>query len=193
MARPPTPADVPAPNGSAARAPEPCSQTADPRRWRNAPLAQRLFIIHNLMMRIGDRLVGDLGLTSSRWLMLGAIEQFAEAPTLSELSSNALISVQNVSRMVASMEADGLVERFTVSGRGRATFVRTTDHGRAVHSQAENAARRFTESFLAGLSEGEVDRAERLLERLVNNLEGLETALDHETRAPAPAKEGGTR
>ncbi len=153
----------------------------DPRRWRNAPLAQRLFIVHNLMMRVGDRLVGDLGLTSSRWLLLGAIEQFEDPPTLSELSGNALLSLQNVSRMVASMESDGLVERFTLPGRGRATFVRMTQRGAEIHAAAEEAAKRFSESFLSGMDGTDISETENRLERMINNLEAFEAELNTES------------
>lgn len=162
--------------------PSACTAEGDPRRWKNAPLTQRLFIIHNLMMRIGDRLVADLGLTSSRWLLLGAVEQFEQPPTLSELSNSALLSLQNVSRMVASMEADGLVRRITVPGCGRSTFVTLTDRGREVHQRAEDAARVFAAGFLEGFSESEIEETERRLERLLNNLEALESAVDQPNR-----------
>lgn len=159
-----------------------CAETSGgcvdgPRRWKEAPLAQRLFIIHNMMMRIGDRLVAHLGLTSSRWLLLGAVANRPEPPMLSELSNDALLSLQNVSRMVACMEEDGLVERFTRPGMGRATFVRLTGRGRAIHDQAREAAKRFSQTFLAGLAPAEVDRLEGDLDRLIGNLERLEREL----------------
>lgn len=160
-----------------------CTAPGDPRRWKNAPLAQRLFIVHNLMMRVGDRLVWDLGLTGSRWLLLGALEQFELPPTLTALSGNALLSLQNVSRMVASMEADGLVERFTVPGKGRSTFVRMTARGRRLHDEAEAAAQVFAEGFLAGLGEEEIETMEQRLETLVRNLERLEGKLNDSGRA----------
>lgn len=154
-----------------------CGSEEDRRRWKDAPLAQRLFIIHNLMMRVGDRLVAHLGLTSSRWLLLGAVAKRAEAPMLSDLSEDALLSLQNVSRMVASMESDGLLERFTKPGSGRAVFVRLTERGRLVHDQTRDAAERFASAFLAGLDAGQVGRMESDLERLIVNLEGFEKTL----------------
>lgn len=150
---------------------EKCTVDGDPRRWRNAPLAQRVFILHNMMMKVADRQVAHLGLTSSRWLLLGAMEQFDGDPTLSELSGNALLSLQNVSRMVASMEADGLVERYTVAGKGRAVFVRMTPAGTSVIERAEDEAARFAAAFLAGMNEAETDETELRLERLITNLE----------------------
>lgn len=153
----------------------PCSE--GPRRWKEAPLAQRLFIIHNMMMRIGDRLVASLGLTSSRWMLLGAVANRPEPPMLSDLSDDALLSLQNVSRMVACMEEDGLLERYSKPGAGRATFVRLTPRGRDIHEATKEQARRFAAAFLAGLSESDVERTEQDLERLITNLEALEKEL----------------
>lgn len=164
----------------------PCC-TSGPRRWKEAPLTQRLFIIHNMMMRIGDRLVAHLGLTSSRWLLLGAVANRPEPPMLSELSGDALLSLQNVSRMVASMEDDGFVERFTKPGLGRATFVRLTDHGRAIHEQTKDQARRFADAFLANLSGPAVERMEEGLEQLIQNLERFEAEVCEPAIAEARA------
>jgi len=166
-----------APGAPGVRRREPCADPGDPRRWKNAPLAQRVFILHNLMMKVGDRLVARHGMTSSRWLLLGALEQFDEPPTLTELCGNALLSVQNVSRMVASLEADGLVERYTLPGRGRSVFVRLTERGVTTLEEAEAEAERFAAALLCGFSETEVNCTEGRLERLIRNLESLDGEL----------------
>lgn len=167
--------------------PQLCNCSCGPRRWKEAPLAQRVFIIHNMMMRIGDRLVAHLGLTSSRWLLLGAVADRCEPPMLSELSTDALLSLQNVSRMVASMEADGLLERFAKPGNNRAVYIRLTDKGRAIHERTKAQARRFAEAFLAGTSERDIERLESDLEYLIRNLESLERELSRSPAlAPAP-------
>lgn len=128
-------------------------------------------------MRISDRLVAPLGLTSSRWLLLGVLEKFREPPTLSELSQDGLLTLQNVSRMVAAMESEGLVERFTLPGRGRSVFVRMTQTGVETLARAEEAAKAFARGFLRGVGGAEVEEAEGLLERLIGNLEGFEKEL----------------
>ncbi|MDX2114700.1 MAG: MarR family transcriptional regulator [Planctomycetota bacterium] len=176
----------------AVAAPTPSSDGCDdPRRCREAPLCKRLFIINNMMLRLGDRLVAHLGLTTSRWLLLSSIAKRPEAPTLSELSEDGLLSLQNVSRMVAAMEADGLLERFSRPGQGRATFVRLTESGLAIHEQTKLAGLVFTQSFLSGLSESDTARMEGDLDRLIDNLESLERSL--EEREIGSAAEAGAR
>ena len=157
-----------------------------PRRWRECALAKRVFILHNLMMRVGDRLVADLDLTSSRWLLLGAVADRPEPPTMSELSNDAVLSLQNVSRMVAAMEAVGLLERVPTPGGGRAVRVRLTEKGRELHEATKERGCRFATGFLEGIGGAEVERLEIDLDRLIDNLERLETQL-MTRRAETPA------
>lgn len=143
-------------------------------RWEEAPLTRELFVINNLMNRCGDRLVADLGLTASRWKLLGAIDRFEQPPTLSDLSGDAVLSVQNVSRMVAAMEVDGLVERHTRSGKGRSVFVRVTDAGREALDLACDRAKRFSARFLDGFKPSEIETFQTGLDRMIDNLEAFE-------------------
>lgn len=142
--------------------------------------------MNNLMMKIADRYVADLGLTGSRWLLLGALEAYEQPPSLSELSSDILLSVQNVSRMVASMEHDGLVQRFSKPGGGRSVYVRLTDLGERTREQACDRGKHFSDAVLAGLADHEVALAERLIHRLIDNLAAFERTLNAETARHQP-------
>ena len=174
---PTEPADAAAPQG-------PCA------RWKDAPLVREIFVVNNLMTRVGDRLVGDLGLTASRWQLLGVLNDYERAPTLTELSADALLSVQNVSRMVAAMERDGLLERASAPGAGRAVFVRPTGAGDELRERACERAARFTEAFLAGLSAEEIAVVQGALDRMMSNLERFERELASEGAAPQAARSG---
>ncbi len=163
-------------------------------RWEHAPLAREIFVINNLMNRCGDRLVADLDLTASRWKLLGAIDRFEDPPTLSDLSSDALLSLQNVSRMIAAMERDGLVERVSHPGRGRAVFVRVTDAGRAALDAATDRAKRFTTRFLDGLAPKEVALLQGAIDRMIDNLETFERELsaEHDSAGGTPTNGTGS-
>jgi len=133
-----------------------------------------LFIIHNLMMRLGDRLVGEFGLTGSRWLLIGALDRYDEPPTLTDLSQDALLSLQNVSRMVSALEADGIVERFSKPGGGRRIYVRLTPKGEDIKVSTHDRGALFASRLLAGLTPEDLDRAQDLVDRLMTNLERFE-------------------
>lgn len=152
------------------------------RRWELAPLVQEIFTLNNLMIRCGDRLVSHHGLTGARWMMIGALKDHAEPPTLSDLSSDALLSVQNVSRMVASMEADGLVERFTLPGRGRSVFVRLTEKAEQIDECCETAGQCFVSRFLDGFSEEERRTLQGMVDRLIVNLARFEREIEERVK-----------
>jgi len=137
-------------------------------------LTLEIFILNNMIMRLGDKLVGHLGLTSSRWLLISALSRFEDPPTISELSKDALLSLQNVSRMVAAMEADGFVERITRPGHGRATFVKLTALGDHVVEQTMRIGGAFSEQFHMGLSEQELDAMQGSIQKLFANLSRME-------------------
>lgn len=146
-------------------------------RWKDAPLVRELFVMHNMMMRCGDRLVADLGLTSSRWILLGAVTDYDEPPTLTTLSNDALLSVQNVSRMVAAMENDGLLERFSKPGEGRSVFVGASPKGEEICEIACGRGEQFTREFLSGFSEEEIRTMQGFLDRMLGNLQEFERLL----------------
>ncbi len=161
-------------------------QCADPVRWKDAPLARELFVLNNLMMRVGDRLVADLGLTASRWQLLGALETYPDPPSLTELTSDGLLTLQNVSRMVAAMEQAGLVKRFQKPKGGRAVYVRVTARGEAVRKEACSRAGRFADALVAGLRESDIASMQDRLDGMIRGMEHLEHVLGKET-APEPS------
>ncbi len=143
------------------------------------PLIIRFFIIHNTTMRIGDRLTAPLGMTGSRWLMLCAIHRHGEnPPRISDLSADAMLSAQNVSRMVVSLEEEGLVDRFTIQGGGRATYVKLTPKGEKIIEECDRLGERFDEWFLARLTEDDVELLKQKLDLLIENIAAFERYLD---------------
>ncbi|MEL6497333.1 MAG: MarR family transcriptional regulator [Planctomycetota bacterium] len=148
---------------------------------REACLVRNVFVLHNMIMRVGDRLSAEIGLTSSRWLLLCAIgeaEAAGESPTVSALSESALLSAQAVSRMLAAMEGEGLLARSSRPGHGRAVFVSLTEVGRAALEATEELAERFEAGMLRGMSGGEVSRIEGDLARLIDNVNGFEQEMN---------------
>ena len=152
------------------------------RRWDMAPLVQEIFTLNNLMIRMGDRLVAQHGVTGTRWMMLGALKDYNEPPTLTELSNDALLSVQNVSRMVSSMEEEGLVERFTQPGKGRSVFVRLTEKAKQIDESTECAGQAFVSRFLDGFSDEERQVLQGMVDRLIVNLARFEREIDERTK-----------
>jgi DNA-binding MarR family transcriptional regulator len=72
--------------------------------------------------------------------------------------------------MVAALEEDGLVQRVTKPGQGRATFVEFTEAGREAHAQTKRIGAAFAEKFHANLSDEELDALQAGMQRLFANL-----------------------
>lgn len=168
---------MPRSTGSPAQSTPACAETHACAGEESA-LVRRLFTVNNMMMRLGDRLTAPIGLTSSRWLLLCALGRVEEPPTVRQLSEDALLSAQNVSRMLAAMEDEGLVERRTQPGSGRSLFVHLTDQGRTALEQTRELAKVFEQFFLDGINPEEVERTECTLQSLIDNLERFETKLE---------------
>ena len=102
--------------------------------------------------------------------MLCTIAKFEDPPSVSELSAATLMTAQNVSRMLASMEREGLVARVRNGAGGRTHAVRLTEDGQTTLEQTKTLAERIEARFLSGFSDAQVLRLEDDLQRLIRNL-----------------------
>lgn len=145
-----------------------------------------IYTVNHMMMRVLDRVVGPEGLTASRWLLLDALREADEPPTITELSDRLSLSPQNVSRMVATLEGAGLVTRDT-SGPGRTVRVGLTPVGSARLDACRDAAERSAERILAGIDPDAMARTGDVLARIIDNIAALERELDGSHPLPSGA------
>ena len=68
-----------------------------------------VFRLNGALLVSGDALVGDLGLTSARWQVLGAIALSPVPLPVAHLARNMGLTRQAVQRSVDEMRHDGLV------------------------------------------------------------------------------------
>ncbi len=91
--------------------PDPPRTAPDRDRTRHAlsDLVVAVFRLNGDLLAAGDALVQDLGLTSARWQVLGAIA-LAPAPLpVAHIARNMGLARQSVQRLVGEMRADGLI------------------------------------------------------------------------------------
>lgn len=128
-------------------------------------------------MRVADRLASPIGLTGSRWMMLCVVAEAGRPISLSELSERILLSVQNISRMVQTLEAEGLVTRLTKPGSGRSIFVELTPAGLEARNKVKQLGERLLGRMLDGFDAERVARLEKDFEDLISNVLVLESQL----------------
>jgi len=131
-----------------------------------------LFRLNNLLLTAGDRLVSELGLTSARWEILGAIT-YAQCPQpVAWLARDMGANRQNVQRIINDLHEAELVAFEPNPHHRRAQLVVLTDKGK----QAFNAAMRLQAPWVNKLSEGlsvkDVETAHRVMLAMRQRLGG---------------------
>ncbi|MEM9372288.1 MAG: MarR family transcriptional regulator [Planctomycetota bacterium] len=141
-------------------------------------LMRAVYIMCHVMMRHLDAVAQPEGLTGSRWILLVVVRDVGEPMTITNLSEHLCISPQNVSRMVASLEAEGLVARDT-TGPGRTVKVTLTALGHERLDRCDAHADGCAEAMTEGVTDAAIDRARKTLEHMIRNTVAMES-LDHD-------------
>ncbi len=147
-------------------------------------LMRAVYIMCHMMMRRLDAVAQPEGLTGSRWILLVVVRDVGGPMTITSLSEHLCISPQNVSRMVASLEAEGLVARDT-SGPGRTVKVTLTELGRARLETCDAHADGCAGAMTEGVTDAAIDRARKTLEHMIRNTVALESREPDRGNAPA--------
>src|SRR5882672_11982305 len=109
-----------------------------------------LFRLNSRMLASGDRLVAELGLTSARWQILGAILTAERPQPVAWLARDMGANRQNVQRIVNDLEKDGLIAFEPNPHHRRAQLVVLTNKGK----QTFEVAMRLQAPWINELSEG---------------------------------------
>ena len=98
-----------------------------------------VFRLNGALLASGDALVGDLGLTSARWQVLGAIALSPIPLPVAHLARNMGLTRQAVQRSVDEMRNDGLVQLDPNPHHRRAMLVTMTQAREQRLSRRERA------------------------------------------------------
>lgn len=155
-------------------------------------LMRAVYILCHLMMRVMDRVAEPEGLTGSRWHLLVVVRDCGEPLTITQLSERLFLSPQNVSRMIASLEGEGLVTRDT-TGPGRTVRVALTETGMARVDACAALAETCGLHMLEGIAPDELHRTTQVLEKTILNTVLLERSLSDAGAVPDHEDGGSTR
>jgi DNA-binding MarR family transcriptional regulator len=129
-----------------------------------------VFRLNGGLLASGDTLVKDLGLTSARWQVLGAIALSPVPLPVAHLANNMGLTRQAVQRSVDEMLSDGLVRLDPNPHHKRAMLVTMTGRGESAYRAASERQERWADALGDGLSHGGVEAADRLLRDLQRRL-----------------------
>ena len=119
-----------------------------------------------LWRRAADHHLQPFGLTEATWLPLLRIARAATPMRQKDLAASLSLDGSSVVRLLDNLEAAGLIQRREESEDRRAKAIVLTPRGRATAEQVEMVARKIRNDALAGLSDQEIEIANRVLDHV---------------------------
>jgi DNA-binding MarR family transcriptional regulator len=134
-------------------------------------LVLETFRLNGRLLAAGDALVSDLGLTSARWQVIGAVA-LAQAPLpVAHIARNMGLARQSVQRLANDLEHDGLVRFAPNPHHRRAKLVLLTRKGAAAFAAAMKRWGPLASALGVGLDARELKLATATIRSMRRHLE----------------------
>jgi DNA-binding MarR family transcriptional regulator len=130
-----------------------------------------IFRLSSRMLAAGDRLVADLGLTSARWQILGAIVEAGRPQPVAWLARDLGANRQNVQRIVNDLLKEGIVAFEANPHHRRAQLVVLTAKGRETFEAAMRLQAPWVNGLADGLAAEEIETVRNVVRALRRKLE----------------------
>ena len=127
------------------------------------------FRLNGRLLTAGDQLVRDLGLSSARWQVLGALAD--GALPAAQIARKMGLTRQSVQRLVDILAKEQIVEFADNPYHQRAKLVRLTDRGRKLYQEIMLRQVEWANQLAKGLSAPDVRAAVQLMETVRDRLE----------------------
>ena len=129
-------------------------------------LVLEIFRSGGALLAAGDRLVGDLGLTSARWQVLGAVALAAQPLPVARIARDMGMTRQGVQRTVNELATDGLVTFADNPHHRRARLVLLTSAGQDAYAAAAARQAPWAAALARDLEPSALDAARALVRTL---------------------------
>lgn len=147
-------------------------------RRRHTPGGQALtelvlavFRLNGRLLSAGDRLVSELGLTSARWQVLGAIALTPNPQPVAWLARSMGLNRQGVQRIVNEIAEDGLVELRPNPNHRRAHLVALTRRGQDAFETASALQVPWANALARGIGPEQLAAASHIAKLLSERLD----------------------
>ena len=149
-------------------------------------LTMELFRVGSLILNAGDRLAAHLGLTGTRWQILGAIVRAGPPQTVAGIARNLGTNRQNVQRIVNDLLRLEFLTLTANPRHRRAQLVVLTAKGKQAYEAAMELQAPWVNQVTHGLDLDDLKAFQRVLLSLRERLEnGAEPSDDPESGAPS--------
>jgi DNA-binding MarR family transcriptional regulator len=141
------------------------------RRELITELILETFRLNGRLLAAGDALVADLGLTSARWQVLGAMALSPVPLPVAHIARNMGLTRQAVQRLANEMERDGLVRFGPNPHHQRAKLMLLTTRGRSAYDAAMKRQEPWAEDLAGRSSTKQIELAAATLRAIRERLE----------------------
>jgi DNA-binding MarR family transcriptional regulator len=132
-------------------------------------LVLTVFRLNGALVATGDELVGDLGLSTTRWQVLGMV---VDGPlTVSGIARRMGLTRQSVQRTANCLVQDGFAEAVANPDHQTAKLYRLTPLGKRVMAEVGLRQKAWAARLATGLGAQRLEDAESILQRLCTRLE----------------------
>lgn len=145
-----------------------------------------VFRLNGDLLAAGDALVGDLGLTSARWQVLGAIALSPVALPVAHIARNMGLTRQAVQRVVDDLRTGGLVRLDINPHHRRAMLIVMTERGHTAYRRASERQERWADHLAAGLPPEDLEASSTLLRTLRDRLAAARVTVQPAPTAASP-------
>jgi DNA-binding MarR family transcriptional regulator len=129
------------------------------------------FRLNGRLLAAGDALVADIGLTSARWQVLGAIALSPEPLPVARIARAMGLARQSVQRLVDDMQGDGLLSFRANPNHRRAKLVLLTPRGIDAYRRAMKRQGPWAERIGERLSVRQIRTTTAVLQEIRTKLE----------------------
>jgi DNA-binding MarR family transcriptional regulator len=142
------------------------------RRIRDAvtDLVLEAFRLNGELIAMGDSMVAEIGLTSARWQVLGAIALSNTPLPIAQIARNMGLTRQAVQRVANELEAEGFVRFAPNPHHQRAKYVLLTRKGESAYANAMMRWEPQASALAAGATLADIESALAVLRRMRQRL-----------------------
>ncbi|GFK94110.1 hypothetical protein NNJEOMEG_01949 [Fundidesulfovibrio magnetotacticus] len=135
-------------------------------------LCLAVFRTNGLLLRAGDALTAPLGLSSARWQVLGALALASVPLSVPRIAEAMGLTRQGVQKQINALTDSGHVEKNLNPSRRGSPLHRLTIKGQETYAAVETRYGAWAARITAGMGEERLGEASRVLETLLERLEG---------------------
>ena len=134
-------------------------------------LVVETFRLNGRLLAAGDALIGDIGLTSARWQVLGAMALSPVPLPVAHIARNMGLTRQAVQRLVNELARDGFVRFGPNPHHQRAQLVILAPRGRAAYDAAMKRQAPWASRLAQGLNAKQIEAATVVLRTIRQRLD----------------------